>query len=1240
VTVDKDTQSYREQLLMKIKEKIRAKNCKQYSLPWHEGGVDPDQHKEHDKYIEKFCIDFITDVIEQIESALQNYMPKIRFSEYYTDYHELIHHLQFCKLKCETFCGQTEILDKAKHYILHDTSRKPLVFHAPSGAGKTSVMAMIMNKLSSWLTKKTYVGIIRFLGTSPLTTNIYDVLFSVCGQLADDAEIIMEPVSYNSMKKIVEYLPRFFRRVANKLKVPIVIILDSLDQLSPINDAFSLNWLPTTLPPNMKLILSTLPKEHGILDNLKALLPNPDCFLEVPLLSTLTGREITTTYLEKKNRSVTNHQIQLLLNTFEKSPQPLFLKLLLDQAVTWNSYTPEHELVLADSVQQAISQFFVSLETKFGQVVTSRALGYITVGLNGISETEIEDVLSCDDEALNDVYRYHNPPVEGVVRIPPVLWARIYYDLKEYLVERRSFNKYTLNWYHRQFIETARAKYATGRDGEKLHQTMAELFMTEKGIKRSIELKWRKTTIESGDRQVTLQPLTAKNRRKLACLPHHIIHAGDLISLDTAKTQCFCNFNFIRAKLSAFYKTLLLEDMNHYIEKTEDQEVQKIRNFFSVSKTDVTNDVRLAVNLLACISPDDDHFHLKRLLGDVRDFLLSQTCPILIPKYPCLASRRDTSSALLDILKDCQQIVCEGGETTLLKMKGEEADGNKDIYALYNAVTEDLKYVRIPNIVNRSLEPNLDKSGKNVIFVERGLIQVLNTMNMQTSTTSIADLTSEVEKGKVKPVITTTSLDASALAILFEDSDLLMLDLNSMKKVDMTTLKEDVGDITNILCGSVEKQVIVIAGNVENATNDRTTNGFIRVWFAGYEKSNESLFKFKELQATFSNGHVGIGASEELIVGVLNSETQASILCMELDSLEGISEVTVSHQIRQLIVSKSRYEAAVLTTEGTVSIIDCKKGNVNQELPINNSVTYFNVSWPNDLAFLGDDQGQVTLYNLKKGIHRGAFAAHQKPIEKLGILDDYIVSIGGNKEMKVWSISELEDDIKENNQSRKEEDLTDLLSMKDATCFAISLDSQELIVASQNQKIQAWSLDDLSFNRKYDIGIVVNKMQVVQENVCIALESATGKTKIFDVKSGNNVISDVPRNVLDFAVCLDMQSLCTVSDKEKGLFVEVYDLAVRKSKKSFYLKQPLLYESLDITLNENGRFLVLRTKQTPEQLKEIELSWKTQGSFFPQHHPYRFTAVDLTQATGGLMPCLRMMSKIPHLGEVIRPLQV
>lgn len=43
---------------------------------------------------------------------------------------------------------------------------------------------------------------------------------------------------------------------------PVILILDSLDQLSGDDGGLQLEWLPKTLPSNVYMILSTLPEEQ------------------------------------------------------------------------------------------------------------------------------------------------------------------------------------------------------------------------------------------------------------------------------------------------------------------------------------------------------------------------------------------------------------------------------------------------------------------------------------------------------------------------------------------------------------------------------------------------------------------------------------------------------------------------------------------------------------------------------------------------------------------------------------------------------------------------------------------------------------------------------------------------------------------------------------------------------------------------------------------------------------------
>lgn len=104
----------------------------------------------------------------------------------------------------------------------------------------------------------------------------------------------------------------------------------------------------------------------------------------------------------------------------------------------------------------AVNALFERIELQHGRVLVRQALAYITAAKSGLTGTEIEDLLSCDDRVLDDVYQYWTPPIR---RIPPLLWVRIRSDLAGYLVDRGADGASVITWYHRQFIEAARARY-------------------------------------------------------------------------------------------------------------------------------------------------------------------------------------------------------------------------------------------------------------------------------------------------------------------------------------------------------------------------------------------------------------------------------------------------------------------------------------------------------------------------------------------------------------------------------------------------------------------------------------------------------------------------------------------------------------------------------------------------------------------------------------------------------------
>jgi WD40 repeat protein len=1200
-----------------------------YQPHWYEGGINPETHRDHKDYVRQLCYHLIEDVTDLIDKARKGQNELVRNSEYYTDYQEVLHHLHFCNLKCETFCGREDVLQKAKDYILNDKSRKPLILYAPSGAGKTSVMAKIMQRLPEWFNKQPYVGVIQFLGTSPLSINIYDVLYGVCGQLADCAQILMEPVGYRTMKNMLEYLPRFLRRVSSKLKKPIVILLDSLDQLLPNNNAHLCKWLPTMLPSNLRIIVSTLPEEHEILDTLQTIFPDTSNFVEVPAMPDEAGFEMIDKYLEKKKRTVTEYQTKQIIQAFRKCRGPLYLKLVLDEAVSWNSYTPDHALVLQDTVQGAINQLFDNMEKKFGSILIGHALGYITVAINGISDIEWEDVLSCDDEVLDDIYRYHNPPVPGIVRLPPVLVARIRYDLREYIVERRSFGKTTLNWYHRQFIQTAHTRYAVGISGKKIHKVLAEYFIANDGIKRDITLHRRKLTVEKADRQVTKQPLIVKNKRKLTAVPYHITHAGDQIDPSKAKRDCFCNLDFLRIRIASLPLSSLVEDMTKYLDKIDDEEVAFLRNYFMVTKTEIgTSGTSLAINLLSKLHIDDSQKYLKELIQQAKDLVYSNKSPLLIPVFPCMAERKDASPALLQIYNDIDNITAESQEAFLMtNVKGEETDEGH--LSVYDATNGEM-YCLVPNKdFITTTRPLLDPSEKRVIQFGKDRLKTFHFHSQAINEKKFTEICDEIDVEKSYPMMSTLSTDSMHLTMLFSNGDVLTFDTNGFKKVDLMTLREEPNEVANIITTTVDNLKVILTINSDVQQKENGEGGCVRVHVVGAAENGKML----KIIRPFNKGLAAVGYNETLLVGCSNKENKGTLTVIDLDNVKTTITEDCS-KLMQLSVSHSHAMAAVWLEVGSIAIYDISKGETIQELHINNTITSFGISWINDLVLIGDNQGQIIMYKGQTGKHFGDFRADCDEIVKVSVLDDQIVTLSRKNTVKIWQISTLLNTEREKVRTAEQADGTDLLSQKEILGFDVDIQGQNIITASEDKTMRVWSINNVQLQKKIYLGIMGNKLLSAINSLCVVLDNISNTLKIINYKEGVEKMAF--RNVVDFCIGNHHKTLYLVKTNNNGHHIEIVDLGLLQSKKSFLLKQSLVYEGLDISLNESERYLILKVKITKKEYAEIQASWSKQsGLFLPQSHKHRFYAVDLTQAAGGLMPCLRMLTKIPHLGEVI-----
>ena len=615
---------------------------------WKDEGLDLEL-APHQKYLSGFLDIFYKKLVSMIDAAADNEKKEKITNPMYDD---ILQHLLFCQTKCKGFQGREDVLKQVRDYVTGQCDGQitgaPLVLHGESGSGKTSVLAKCASLVPShWLSKRKASTIIRFLGTSPSSASIRRTLRSLCQQIRDiygGDDNTDVPEDY---LKLVTTFSKYLRFAT--AENPLVIFLDSLDQLSSENGAHRMAWLPKILPKHVALIVSTLPKEHGILETLKSHLPEVTHFIPVTPFSPDEGADVTDSWLKSANKTMTNQQRELMKKVVKECSLPLFLKLVYDEIFRWHSYRPIQQCILHPSIPDMISLIFDRLEDYHGKMLVSRALAYITLSPNGFAESELEDLLSLDDDVLNDVYQFWLPPVR---RIPPSLWTRIRSDIDSYLVEREAYGANVIYWYHRQFIETARKRYLHDDDLRRnLHVRCAEYFQGKwsAGCKKPCKYSQRQVQMFSvpaeaeEDRMVAAQPLVFTdqddnanihyNLRKLTQLPFHLTEAEDFEGL---KKQVLCNFDFISCKLKSLSIQEIMRDFERAEELHFDEEADYIGDSLRLAASTVAKDPdQLAPELVGrLIGVVDNYPNIKGLVQRAEE-VCSNTYP-LTPLNTCL----------------------------------------------------------------------------------------------------------------------------------------------------------------------------------------------------------------------------------------------------------------------------------------------------------------------------------------------------------------------------------------------------------------------------------------------------------------------------------------------------------------------------------------------------------------------------------------------------------------------------
>ena len=497
--LDEDAHT-RQNAIKQTLRQLLPGNVHDYEAQWTGSGITAD-------HIPKLCEEVLKSLSRIIEEEIAGLEEVGALDK------EIADHEAFGKERVQFFVGRADILRTIGDYV-QEGDRHLLAVVGEPGSGKSALMARAAEQARS--DHAGAVVVVRFIGATPGSSDGRALLDSLCRQIsraygADEATV---PTDY---KELVDEFPKRLALATDQRML--ILFLDALDQLSDAEHARNLIWLPGELPEQVRLIVSTLPGECEAA--LKRKLPASNLAKLEPMPGN-EGRELLDLWLTDAGRTLQPHQRGEVLSKFAACGLPLYLKLAFEDTRRWKSYSPM--VSLSPDTPGIIGQLFarLSLHMNHGAIIVSHSLSYLAAAKNGLTEDELLDVLSRDQDVLDDfkARAKHTPPEE---RLPVIVWSRLYFDLEPYLTERSADRASLMGFYHRQLREVVDETFLAGDEKRKRHASLAAYFAS-----RDLFEKEEKTP----------------NIRKLSELPYQQTHGQMWDELYGTLTD----FEFLEAK--------------------------------------------------------------------------------------------------------------------------------------------------------------------------------------------------------------------------------------------------------------------------------------------------------------------------------------------------------------------------------------------------------------------------------------------------------------------------------------------------------------------------------------------------------------------------------------------------------------------------------------------------------------------------------------------------------------------
>jgi hypothetical protein len=425
--------------------------------------------------------------------------------------HEETTHRAFAEERMHSFVGREMALQEVRRHFSVE-QQGPLVIVGGPGCGKSALMARIAESLRRGdLNGVKWTVVQRFVGVTPAASEGRQLLRSLAAQLQSDrgGELPPDGTFETLVRALWSCLPGDPSR-------PVCLVLDGLEQLSEDDPILRFGWLPNRLPPDVRVVLSMV--------NSPAVVAGRWAPSMLPLEDMPMGEAavLLDHWLADAGRDLTADQRHQLMEAYGDKGLPIHLRLAFETARQWSSARPLAACALPGGVGAILKEFLERLKIDHGPVLVARVLGLLATSRWGLSEDELLDLLSEDQEVLSEfVTRFPRSPDLGPQpHLPVAVWSGLFHALEPYLAEREASGVTVLTFHFKPIRSLVDCEAVRQRH----HRILARYFGT--------------LPIRAGG---------TPNLRHLSERPYHLAEAGMGQELE----RCLCNLAFLSAKVEA-----------------------------------------------------------------------------------------------------------------------------------------------------------------------------------------------------------------------------------------------------------------------------------------------------------------------------------------------------------------------------------------------------------------------------------------------------------------------------------------------------------------------------------------------------------------------------------------------------------------------------------------------------------------------------------------------------------------